>query len=81
MSDTIYTPSVSGSGQFAKCISCGLNATKEGHDGCLGTLDEKVVMNACCGHGDVSYAYVQLWDRSCIRGEQAVSLIKSLKEK
>ncbi len=39
------------------CGHCGLKRTPEGHDGCIGKL--KGVMNACCGHGDSSIAYVQ----------------------
>ena len=41
-----------------ECGHCGLSNTPEGHDACLGTLPG--VSNACCGHGDVSQAYVQL---------------------
>lgn len=40
------------------CGHCGLPNTKEGHDGCLGTLPG--VANACCGHGVSAYAYVQM---------------------
>lgn len=39
------------------CGYCGVSRTKEGHDGCLGTLEN--VMNACCGHGELGMAYVQ----------------------
>lgn len=39
------------------CNHCGLQRTKEGHDGCIGTLEN--VRNACCGHGDTPVAYVQ----------------------
>lgn len=39
------------------CGHCGLNRTTEGHDGCIGTLEN--VMNACCGHGEVMMAYIQ----------------------
>ena len=39
------------------CGHCGEGFTKEGHDACLGTLPD--VMNACCGHGNDSEAYVQ----------------------
>lgn len=31
-----------------KCPHCGKSVTKEGHDGCLGTLPN--VKYACCGH-------------------------------
>lgn len=77
--ELIYTPELIGSGQFGVCQHCGLLPTPEGHDGCLGTLDKSVVMNACCGHGDISQAYIQYWDSSCIRGEDAVRLICKLK--
>lgn len=40
------------------CGSCGLPNRTDGHDACLGELPG--VMNACCGHGQVSDAYVQL---------------------
>lgn len=76
----IYTPELSGSGQFGICIKCGKPPTKEGHDGCLGTLDESVVMNACCGHGRDDMAYIQFWDTECIRGEEALKFIERLKE-
>ena len=39
------------------CLHCGLKRTSEGHDGCIGTLPN--VMNACCGHGRTSEAYIQ----------------------
>ena len=51
------------------CGHCGMFSTPEGHDACLGTL--LGVMNACCGHGQVSDAYVQFEDGSCIYGEEA----------
>ncbi|KKM15019.1 hypothetical protein LCGC14_1700300 [marine sediment metagenome] len=60
------------------CGSCGLANTAEGHDGCLGAL--KNLMNACCGHGNIREAYIQYVDSSCIRGEEARSIIDSLKE-
>lgn len=75
-----YTPDLAGSGQFARCAHCKLDATKDGHDGCLGELSTEVVMNACCGHGDVDIAYVQYWDGSCIRGEAAIKEQAKLKE-
>lgn len=43
--------------QKRPCGYCGLDFTKEGHDGCLGELPN--VMNACCGHGEKSDAYIQ----------------------
>tara|TARA_R100000322_G_scaffold52917_2_gene32857 strand:+ start:397 stop:654 length:258 start_codon:yes stop_codon:yes gene_type:complete len=69
---TYYTPEMSGSGQFGICVKCGLPPTPEGHDGCLGTLPESVVMNACCGHGEDRMAYIQYWDKSDVRGTEAI---------
>ncbi|TFJ92183.1 hypothetical protein E4U82_13915 [Lentibacillus salicampi] len=60
------------------CGYCGEHATKEGHDACLGTLPG--VMNACCGHGRLNEAYVQLWDGFCIRGKDAVVFSDILKK-
>lgn len=61
------------------CGYCGKQDTPEGHDGCLGTLEG--VMNACCGHGDTSEAYVQFSKDEDIRGESALIWIESNKEK
>lgn len=55
-------------GNARPCGACGKSDTPEGHDGCLGTLPG--VMNACCGHGDESDAYVQ-WEQCIIRGAAA----------
>jgi len=41
------------------CDHCKLAVTPEGHDGCMGTLPYPV-KNACCGHGEIKSAYVQL---------------------
>ena len=70
--ERIYKPEDAGSGQRGVCVHCGKGATPEGHDGCLGTLDESIVMNACCGHGEARMAYIQYWDRSDIRGPAAI---------
>lgn len=78
--NNMYTPEMVGSGQFGICAKCGLPPTPEGHDGCLGTLNEKVVMNACCGHGLNRQAYVQFWDESVVRGEKALRVIDALKQ-
>lgn len=59
------------------CGYCNKPDTPEGHDGCLGTLPE--VMNACCGHGVVSEAYVQFDDGKIIRGEKAAQHFMQLK--
>jgi hypothetical protein len=60
------------------CGNCGKNYTEEGHDGCLGTLQG--LMNACCGHGNIDETYVQFWDGSCIRGEDAKIIQDILKK-
>lgn len=64
------------------CNHCGLNRTKQGHDGCIGTLPN--VMNACCGHGQNSVAYVQFDhpnykkepNKILIQGNEALAYIK-----
>jgi len=55
-----YTDEDAGSGQWGVCAICKLTPTPEGHDGCLGTLPGPI-MNACCGHGRDSQAYIQYW--------------------
>lgn len=78
-----WTPELASGGQLYPCAKCGLPPTKEGHDGCLGTLvspSRGGVMNACCGHGNNKQAYIQYWDRSDIRGEAAVKEQYKLKE-
>lgn len=59
------------------CGHCGLNFTIEGHDGCVGALTD--TMNACCGHGDNSLAYIQHLDGSILRGIDAIKEITKLK--
>lgn len=59
------------------CGYCGRHNTPEGHDGCLGTLQE--VMNACCGHGSIGECYVQYWDGSVVRGMKAVAVMDILR--
>lgn len=59
------------------CGRCGRYSTQEGHDQCLGTLIG--VMNACCGHGDDTQAYVQFLDGKCVRGKDALMLVRVLK--
>lgn len=76
--DAIYTSDMAGSGQRGICIKCGKGPTKEGHDGCLGTLPGQI-MNACCGHGTKSCAYIQYWDRSRISGDDAIAEQERLK--
>ena len=43
------------------CGHCKKEDTPEGHDGCIGTLNPDIVMNACCGHEEPQLAYVQFW--------------------
>lgn len=77
---TKYTPDMAGSGQYGMCAKCGLMPSKEGHDGCLGTLKGDDIMNACCGHGNDSQAYIQYWDKPRISGLIAVREQARLKE-
>ncbi|MBF84842.1 MAG: hypothetical protein CL489_10315 [Acidobacteria bacterium] len=58
------------------CGFCGLKNTKEGHDGCLGTIPD--ALNACCGHGEKELAYIQFPDRD-VRGEAVFQYLESLK--
>lgn len=60
------------------CGNCSKHYTKEGHDGCLGTLIG--VMNACCGHGEIDECYVQFLDGECIRGIDAKIVLDILKK-
>lgn len=79
--EKLYTPELASGGQTLRCAKCLKLPSPEGHDGCLGTLVSDLnggIMNACCGHGNDSQAYIQYWDRSCIRGEDAVKEQKSL---
>ncbi len=57
------------------CGHCGKDRTPEGHDGCLGTL-QNGVMNACCGHGEAPEAYVQYWSKPRIAGEDALRVFR-----
>ncbi len=57
------------------CGYCHKQNTKEGHDSCLGTLIG--VMNACCGHGEPSEAYIQFEKNWMIRGYEALVWIRS----
>jgi hypothetical protein len=56
--------------QTRPCGHCGAHNTKEGHDGCLGTLPG--VINACCGHGAIEEAYIQFESGRIDRGLEAV---------
>ncbi|MDT8895440.1 hypothetical protein RSO41_12315 [Halomonas sp. I1] len=78
--EPIYTQDMAGHGQFRRCAYCGLGPTPEGHDGCMGTLPEHIVMNACCGHGIDARAYVQHRDGTCVRGAEALEEIEKLRK-
>ena len=73
MNTKYHTPEEAGSGQFKICIKCKKPPTPEGHDGCLGTLPGPI-MNACCGHGKDSQAYIQYWDGTAVHGEEAINI-------
>ncbi len=60
------------------CKHCNLQTTLEGHDGCLGTIHSSI-WNACCGHGKRDIAYIQFSNGACVRGENAITLMKFLK--
>ena len=60
------------------CGYCGKDNTKEGHDGCLGTLNG--VMNACCGHGQSREAYLQYSNGAIINGSPAKTIMAELKK-
>jgi len=75
----LYTSDMAGSGQFGTCAKCMKGPTKEGHDGCIGTLPALNVMNACCGHGRESSAYVQFIDEPRISGAAALRYIEASK--
>jgi len=63
-------------GNERPCGYCGKEITKEGHDGCLGTLPG--IRNACCGHGIEDDAYVQFQDIYSIYGSKAKTIIEGL---
>ena len=63
------------------CVFCGRESTKDGHDGCLRTLPEDIVKNACCGHGIIDEAYIQYQDGSLIYGQEALVEQSKLKRK
>ena len=64
--------------QDRPCGRCGKHFTKEGYDACLSTLPG--IMNACCGHGNNSEAYVQFLDEFSIHGEDAITILEVLKK-
>ena len=62
----LWTPELASGGQLYPCAKCGLEPSPEGHDGCLGTLPDPNIMNACCGHGNDKQAYIQYWGNTGI---------------
>lgn len=76
---TLHTPESAGSGQIHPCSYCHKLPHKDGHDGCLGELNDPNIMNACCGHGNSHIAYIQYWDKSDIRGDAAIAEQQRLK--
>ncbi len=64
-------------GSNRACGHCHKRSTAEGHDACLGTLPG--VKNACCGHGEVAEAYVQMVGGKHVQGRDAVKLIEQLR--
>jgi len=75
----LYTPEMAGSGQYGTCVKCKKEPTKDGHDGCIGTLPSKDVMNACCGHGLDSMAYIQRWTKRKLMEQEAIVYINKNK--
>jgi hypothetical protein len=63
------------------CGYCGKKDTAEGHDNCLGTLPKAIVMNACCGHGQINEAYIQFLNGTIIKGKLAKIIMLKLKYK
>jgi hypothetical protein len=59
------------------CNYCKKYSTKEGYDGCLGTLIG--IMNVCCGHRRKKESYVQFLDGHSIHGKDAYKILKILK--
>lgn len=72
-----FTSEMASGGQYGICAKCKKFPTKEGHDGCLGTLCG-LIRNVCCGHGNVNLTYVQYFGGKIIVGEEAVAEQKRL---
>lgn len=60
-----------------ECQKCKLPPRADGHDQCLGRLPG--VMNACCGHTEPRWAYVQFSPRVRLAGRTALACIWVLK--
>lgn len=65
------------SNTYRNCGICKLPNRSDGHDACIGVLQN--VTNACCGHGDVKSAYVQFDYGYTIRGLKAIGYINAVK--
>lgn len=82
-----YTPEMKGSGQYGICLKCKKppvldpedGKEHEVYDGCMGKLPDPNIMNACCGHGNDKWAYVQFWAGERLGGEDACEYIKENK--
>ena len=64
------------------CPQCGKLPGPSGHDPCIDNLEG--VSFACCGHGDVSQAYVafdedEFGDRRVIRNKEAIEYFRLAK--
>ena len=62
--------------QDRPCGKCGESFTEDGHDPCIANLPG--VMNACCGHGDDSEAYIQFECGESINGVEAAKRQREL---
>lgn len=60
------------------CALCGKHVTELGHDPCIANIPN--AKNACCGHGDKQWCYVQL-DTGLIEKESAFNWIKENTDK
>lgn len=69
---------VAGNGE-RPCGHCAKMNTEDGHDGCIGKLEN--VMNACCGHGNTSEAYVQYNDGRIVRKVAALLAQRKIRMK
>lgn len=58
------------------CPACDMPPTIEGYDACLGYIPGAV--NACCGHGDHSRAYIQMDNGNISRGIKAILIQEEL---
>jgi len=76
--DTLEQTPQDGEGIERPCIACHRRAAIDGPDPCLGWIPE--VTFACCGHGNVSQAYVVFDAGHCLRGPEAVAFFETLHE-